>query len=338
MRHFALLTLLLVALTARAQPTEVAVPDLTGATPPVAAAVLASYGLVLGDERIIAVDPASNDPENTIAGQSPAAGALAAPGTAVDIDVLRLVNARLLYDDNDLTLLNLTSEPLDLRDVSFVAIEGDPPAAFEAARWTNTLPVDQCTQLWSLARATSKPVDGCGLVIWRTDSRPESHFWTHTAGVARFSVEQGGETRAVCDAAGPGTQDNPLRCDIVFEQARAGEISGYTYFAYTPDAFVVHNQTEDRWMALDTAVVEGRGPLLAIAPDTPARLAPGHCLLLASSPDVQQPVPCVLVSRATIAPSQRFWKNDFRIAGSDGLPRTCEAAADGVLSICILPR
>lgn len=63
-------------------------------------------------------------PPDRIVGQSAAPGSTAAPGAAVDVRVLRAANALLIYDDNDLMVVNLSAAALDLSSAVFAALDG----------------------------------------------------------------------------------------------------------------------------------------------------------------------------------------------------------------------
>src|SRR3954463_11504474 len=82
------------------------VPDLTGMNVPQAAAALNRAGFALGNETGEAWTAESGLQQNRIKSQSVAAGQTAPSGSAIDVTVLRSPNVALVYDDNDLTLVN----------------------------------------------------------------------------------------------------------------------------------------------------------------------------------------------------------------------------------------
>src|SRR6187455_146205 len=120
-----LICLLFVVSAVTAQEQTVTVPDVTGVYVPQAAAILNKNGLRLGVENNQGWTADSGLPENTINGQSIAAGQSAPFGTAVDVNVLRSPNALVIYDDNDLTLVNHSGGDLNLMGMTFVATNGN---------------------------------------------------------------------------------------------------------------------------------------------------------------------------------------------------------------------
>src|SRR5690348_12468683 len=108
-KKYLLLALCLICLFAgTVYAQDAAVPDLTGLNVPEAAALLNKNGFALGAENNVGWTADSGQEQNTIKGQSVAAGQTAAPGSAIDVTVLRSPNAMLIYDDNDLSLVNKT--------------------------------------------------------------------------------------------------------------------------------------------------------------------------------------------------------------------------------------
>jgi hypothetical protein len=344
----ALVCLLIFSLLFATMPTAgqdvLTVPDLNGLSVPQAAAALSRAGLELGQKQIIAVDPEAGDTENTIVEQSPAAGEAVKPGTLVDIVVARVTNAYLLYDDNDLTLVNMTAGLLDLNDIVFSATEPAGAIEFSPSAWAGTISEGHCGQIWSVARLSSKPIDGCSVILWMTAANSNQHFWTYTSGVEQFAVIQEGVVRATCPAAPAGSQDAPLRCDIAFDIIYPDEHVNYIYLAYTTDRLIIHNQTADRWMEFTQTFLRDRSghdidlSMLNIfnTENRPARLAPGQCLLFAADADAQPLESCQVIER--VEADTVFWLEPFRVIGRDDYPRVCEAAVEGTLMICVMLR
>ncbi len=352
-----LFTLLFAVAPLAAQTELVTVPDLTGMNVPQAAAALNRAGLRLGVQTAAGWNVESGVPENTISGQSVASGEQVVRGAAIDVTVLRSANVRLIYDDNDLTLVNLSTELIDLRGVTFTVVEGSS-ASFAATRWANDLRGAQCVQVWSVGRNGPKEVEGCeSIQAWLVTNNPAEHFWTQTGGALRFSVVQDGVERAVCDAAPPNSQDQPVQCDLFLSSAVAAETTPYIYFAYTVSALAVINTSVDRWMPLGQAVVINNNPNLTVpgatltlgdatlfgSPDIVANialLAPGQCLLFTdSSADVDAPQACDVIAGLDVAPMLTFWSVDFQyVSLSDGQRRACPAATPERLTLCVLPR
>jgi beta-lactam-binding protein with PASTA domain len=88
------------------QDQTATVPDITGLPVPQAVAALNRSGLVLGTQTPF--EGTTDQALGSIVSQSVAAGSTATYGSAVDITLVQAPNARLIYDDNDITLVNLT--------------------------------------------------------------------------------------------------------------------------------------------------------------------------------------------------------------------------------------
>ena len=126
-RYLMILIIILFAVSiVSGQENTVVVPDLTGLNVPQSAAVLNELGLQLGVQEAIAWTQASGMGEGSISAQSVEAGSRVEPGTSVDVSVLHSPNMLLIYDDNDLTMVNLTINVADITGVRFAATEGTP--------------------------------------------------------------------------------------------------------------------------------------------------------------------------------------------------------------------
>ncbi|MBL8155413.1 MAG: PASTA domain-containing protein [Anaerolineae bacterium] len=335
----------------RAQGSDVTVPDVTGLSLPQAAAQLNRAGLRLGAEINQGWTPDSGQVENSIFAQSIPGGQVVPFGTAVDVTVLRSPNATLLYDDNDLTLVNQTGGELNLTGISFAAV-GGAGAQFAATRWAGFLRVGQCVQVWSVGRNGPKGLDECTAIQnWLVTMNPAEHFWTGAGGTTQFTVLQNGVPRATCPVANPG------RCAFFLSSGTSGgDSTDYVYFAYTSERLAIINRSEDRWM-----VLEGYSMINYFAPpgglllypsdaslygmyppdvETVSRLAPGQCILYTnSSPESSAPPqPCDVIAQLDIGPTLIFWGADFGVIGSDGQERKCAAATPGRLTLCVMPR
>ncbi len=358
-----LVVMLMLAVGAAAAPRSLAqeqtlpVPDLTGLNSAQAAALLNSSGLMLGLEMSTGLTGLDHAP-NTIVQQSIAPGERAAPGARVDVVIARADNLTLVYDENDLTLINRSADALDLSGIAFGVAEGSP-ASFNAVRWTSQLPSGQCTQIWSIARSAPKDVEGCSrFASWLSTRDSSVHFWTAAHGVVSFNVVQNGMTRAVCPAAAVGAE--PIRCDVYVEAA-AGDIDStpYIYFAYTADRLIVFNRSSDQWMPVAGTVLYNFNPNLMVAGSalllgdaslysarSPvadlARLAPGQCLLFTNGQALEtvgSPQACFVTAQLDIDPNLIFWAAPFELVSqSDGQRRRCPAAVAGRITLCILPR
>jgi len=341
-----------------AQDTQVAVPDLTGLTLPKAAALLNSLGLNLGAELAIDWSATSNLPENTIGTQAIAANTMVARGTEIDVSVLRSPNMVLIYDDNDLTLVNTTLNVADMTGLRFAAIEGSP-ASFAAARWSSNIGEQDCAQIWSIPRGQSKPLPECNdIQSWLTTNTTGEHFWTQTSGVQQFAIVDNGVQRIACPAAPPESQDSPLRCPFYADGANSGEgTTFYYYLAYTTDAFVLLNPTEDKWMPTDRTTIYGAnatsapvvlgdevtwgGESFVLEVGDLTRLAPSQCLLLTTDVAAGSPSPesCTVIAQQAMNAQSSFWLGEFEVeSANDGQRHICPPATPGRLTRCIIPQ
>lgn len=352
MKSFQLAVFLLFCLaavqTAFAQQDSVTVPDVTGLNVPQAAAALNRAGLRLGTELTQPWSESSGLPHNTVAFQSIPAGQLSPFGTIVDITLLRSPNSVLIYDDNDITLLNRAGEPLKLAGLVFSSVGGQFPTSFSATRWeAEQLDDGRCAQFWSVGRSASKDVPECGpSIMWKWNTNPSDHFWTGGNGATQFNVVQDGVLRATCAIAFPG------RCEFFLASSATPEVTEYVYIAYTPDAWIIFNNTSDRWMFLEgiffSTSISTPGnqmpeAIVATSPDTvlgnTLHLAPNQCLYVTDRSATQLadlPVPCDIVAHFAF---DNYWSAPlFVTSATDGRQRTCPAATAGHLTLCILPR
>ncbi|MEO8608426.1 MAG: PASTA domain-containing protein [Chloroflexota bacterium] len=329
------------------------IPDVSGMNVPQAAAALNKNGLRLGVENNQGWTADSGLPENTINGQSIPAGQTAPFGTSVDVNVLRSPNALVIYDDNDLTLVNNSGGDLNLAGITFAAANGNG-AQLAGSRWATSLRNGQCTQVWSVGRNGPKGLDECSdIQNWLVTTNAGEHFWTGEGGTTQFTVLQNGVPRATCPVANPG------RCEFYLSSGgSSSDATDYVYFAYTLDRLAIINQSTDKWMTLDGFYVinnfaPNKGATVFLGdptlftsrqhpPDveTVTRLAPGQCILYTNqSPDADSPPqPCEVIARLDIGATLIFWGADFGIASSDSEQRTCPAPTAGRLTICVMPR
>lgn len=352
-----LIASLLLPGAAAAQDSTVPVPDLIGLSLPRAAAVLNAAGLALGEQAGETWDPASELPQNSVSAQAVAAGTPVAPGTSVGVTVARAPNVTLVYDDNDLTLVNQTGESVSVGSLWFNATNG---ATFNAARWTNILRADQCFQVWSVRRNGPKGLEGCRFIQnWLTTSNPAEHFWTQVSGAQQFTVMDGGAELVRCPAAPVGSESSPLQCAFYFAGGGSADSTDYLYFIYTPDVIALLNPTEDQWMAAGDTPIYNYNPNIAVPgarlifgdpelfgqqglrqPGDVRRLAPGQCLVLTLTlaPDAAAPQPCAVVAQQALVPDVAFWLADFEIQSAAGQRHTCPAAIAERPTLCIVPR
>lgn len=358
MRNNWLLALLTVAISmtsVMAQSTDVSIPDVTGMTAPQAAAALNAVGLRLGSETNIQAE--AGQTEGAILSQTPLAGERAAAGSAVDITIARAPNIRLIYDDNDLTLINLSTQPFALPPLALNAVQGGT-GVLRGERWGAEVSAGDCVQVWAIGRGKPKSVTGCDSVkAWFTTNNTDLHVWTRAAGVRRFTVTLNGQVQAECAAAPRNSQDAPTTCEFYIEVPSAVPNLPYIYIAYTTDAFVVVNHADDGWLRMNVEVISSSGelvrfsevtlydtvdPLLVVGnasgTGTLRQLAPGQCVRL-RAPGISEdtfPQPCVPYADGIA--DQPFWTTDFSVRDREGKERVCKGATPGRLTICVMPR
>lgn len=357
LRILVFIGLSLVMFPSQAQESQATVPDLRGLTLPHAAALLNSLGLNLGTELAVDWTAESGLPENTIGEQSVASNTSVERGTTIDVGILRLPNVVLIYDDNDLTLVNTTDNITDLSTLRFAAVAGSP-ASFAANRWSSSLGEKKCTQIWSIRRNNSKNLPECeDIQNWLTTNNTGEHFWTQTSGVQEFTVIEDGIQRTACTAAPTDSQDSPLRCSFYLDGANAGQdTTFFYYFAYTTDAMVLFNPSEDKWMPTDRSTIYSSNAAIAplILGDTVTwgenfaveagdltRLAPNQCLLMTTSSAIgaEAPEACTVIAQQAQGAQTTFWLSDFEVeSANDGQRHTCPAATPGRLTRCIVPQ
>lgn len=332
-----------------AQEQTVVVPDVSGMNVPAATALLNKNGLRLGVENNQGWTAESGLPENSINGQSIPAGESVTFGTAIDVNVLRSPNALVIYDDNDLTLVNNSGGDLNLTGITFAATDGSG-AQLAGSRWGVALRAGQCVQVWSIGRNGPKGLAECGTIQnWLVTTNGAEHFWTGGGGTTQFNVLQNGMPRATCQIANPG------RCEFFLSGGGAGsDATEYVYFAYTPEHLAIINQSTDQWMSLDgfyvvnnvaqgVPVFLGNSTIYTKNPpdvETVSRLAPGQCILYTNStPGLDNPPqPCDVIARLDIGVSVIFWGGDFGVTSADDSEHICPAPIAGRLTLCIMPR
>lgn len=343
------------------QQNTVIVPDLSGLNSPQAASLLNSLGLQLGDEQITIWSQASGVPPNIISAQSVPPNTPVEFGATIDIGILRAPNMTLTYDDNDLTMINLTTNIVDVSGLRFASSEGNS-TSFPATRWSTSLRSQQCMQVWTIPRNGPKGLEECRLIQnFIAYTTPDEHFWTQTNGVQNFVILENGVERANCPAASNGSQNNPLQCGFYIDGANSANIvTPYLYFAYTTDAIVIINQSNDKWMPTDRTEIfnfnpgVGEGGVAFIFGDRVlfenvemiigdiTQLAPGQCIMLtANHPDGMDtpPQPCNIIAQRDLSPQIAFWLAEFEIdSATDNQRRKCPKATQGVPTLCIIPQ
>lgn len=341
-----------------AQGNQVTVPDVLGLNIPQAAAKLNEVGLRLGAKNAIEWSADAPYAEGLVGEQSVAAGEMVTTGTTIDIGVYRSANMLLIYDDNDLTVVNTTDGVADVTGLRFVVTEGSTPASFAATRWASSVRNHRCLQVWSISRRQSKNVDQCeSIQNWLTTNDTGEHFWTAANGVQKFSVVEDGVERASCDGA--SSPDTPLQCSFYLAGASSAEnITPFIYFAYTTDGIAIINQSDDQWMPTDSTNIINNNPKLQVPgvslimgdptlfknPDIVAditNLAPHQCIMLTSGhPEgATPPQACNLIAQRDLSADVAFWLADFQVeSATDAELHTCPAAKQNTPTICVVPR
>jgi hypothetical protein len=345
-----------IPVTVLAQNEEPTVPDVTGLNVPQAAAVLNAVGLRLGSQDFTEWTEASGLPQNTISHQSVEAGTIIEEHGIVDVTLLVTNNVHLIYDDNDLTLINLVNDKINLTDVTFKAVDGTQPT-FDAVKWGDELRENQCFQLWSVSRNGPKGLPECQIFQnWLTTTNTTEHFWTATNGVSSFEVIRDGNAQKTCNAAPPNSQDSPTTCDFYLPVGQ-GDIIQYMYFVYTPERLIVMNPSQDKWLRANKTIITNPNPNNQIlgssfktgdpklfgSPDGVAdikRLAPGQCLLFKRDDVTNDPLPqsCNVIAELDLPANQLFWVFDFELESQDKTHHTCTGAIQDKRTICVIPR
>jgi len=338
-------------------PTTATVPNVIGLNVPQAAAALNRAGLRLGGQNAVDWDEASGLSPNTISVQSVADGLSTDPSTAVDVTVLREPNIALVYEDKELTVINLTTETIDVSGLVFMTAEGTT-TSFVGSRWAEPLDAGECSQIWSAGQKGPKDTEGCTSIRSLTVDNTQEYFWAAANGVKRFKMIDNGAERAVCDAVPSDAQNSPMRCEAYVAAGEAfSEITPYIYFAYTTQAFAVINRSPDKWMATGQTTLLNYNPQLPVPgsavllgdpeffgnPTIVAditQLAPEQCLLLTSdNPKAESPETCDVIAHLNLVSSIAFWLADFQIdSTTDDELRQCPAAVPDKTTVCVMPR
>ncbi len=343
-----------------------AAPDVTGRTLPAAAAELNRAGLELGDITFAEWQEGAAFAENTVSAQT-------LVENRVNVTVLQTYNMRLVYDDNDFTLVNMVDLDvewaLSIARLEFVAqnrLQGARPARFSGLEWRGWVSRNfVCLQLWSIDVAGADPtVADCpraGISTWLDDLPPEQQFWNAASGAERFVVLHDGVRRASCPTA--ITQEHQtcllyLPVGILPQDASqstgyryyAEDVAPYVFFRYSTDYLWVINRTANRWLPTGQVqlVNETRQQLgdptgfIAVGAGSVGLLAPGQCALFVFDPAALQSLPPECshhVATATAGTDGAFWRDGFSIASwIDQTERACPPPAAAGESICLLPR
>lgn len=328
-------------------PPPPTLPDLTGLTVPQATARLNTLGVKIGTITLEEWSSAVSATPNTIAQQQPAAHTLLSDVSQVDFVVWQEQNARLIYDGNSLTLINLNNADLSLRRVVFKTLDGQGSASFNATEWRNRLNASSCMQLWSVPRSSGESRAGCrALQQWLSRTNSVVHFWTGSQGATQFEVRQDGILRGICTIA--AGECSFYLAPFMGKSGIASDAAEYVYLSYTKDWLTLQNRTPDRWLPLNeitlnnSRVILGNVATYDNQPMTSAfpLLAPGECIALQRRDlaPTAPPPDCAVVATLSLAPAALFWMQPFTVTSRiDGTSRTCPAA-DGERALCLVPR
>jgi len=333
----------------------VTVPNVIGLNVPQAAAQLNTVGLQLGGQTASPTPSDASIAPGHVTTQSIEAGTQVEFGAEVDLSVLSDTRVRLVYDNNDLTMINEAGVTIDLNGIIFNSDSG--AQRFIATSWQGNLEHGDCTQIWTISRREPKRVTGCDSIFWLTTNNPAEYFWTQTVGVNEFTVTQNGQMLATCPAAPANSQDTPSSCIFyVVAGDITSQITDFVYFTYTPETFAVINTTPDAWMPLTETPIYNFSPQ-ASNPGSPLilsdsqmipnpdiigdvqRLAPGQCLIFSIAENPELPEPCDAIIQQTVDSSLAFWQTTFELDSPYAIEgrSSCPAASDN-LTRCIMPR
>lgn len=363
-RIFVIFCLLILAHTTISQDqtqtdddTGITVPNIIGITLPEAAALLNQNSLRLGTQTFAQWLVASGQDVNTIGEQSPTAGTSVEPGTFIDFTLLRDNNTVLLYDSNDLTLLNDDEQDIRVREIVFRS-NGTPQAIFRASDWQpRSVRSQQCLQVWSILRNGPKPVDACNFIQadgFLTTTNSSDHFWTGSGGATEFTVTQDGVYRGTCsinvDVANMGTDAEAVQqCELYLSPgAIPQDVIEYVYMSYTSDQLLLMNLTANQWLPTSQIrIIQGLtlgDPSLFDEEiiGNVELLAPGQCLRFIRegiATSTALPEDCHVIAEAILDDDDVFWDSNFNMDNFiTQNARECLGAISNQNMICILPR
>lgn len=334
--------------------SAVIVPDVVGMTVPQAAATLHKAGLRLGLTTVVYETTGASD---TVKSQTLPPGTSANPAAAVDVEVVIVFNIMLIYDNNDITVANLTGGNLNLGSMQ-LSSGGEAettPAAFslrDIPDFNGQLEHTQCVQIWADAADSSKPISTCerGIRNWYSTILPDRHFWTGDNGANMFAVSYRNAIVGTCPTS-RGRNERTCRLRLRLDPLDT-DTAEYLYFVYTMDELAVMNPSPSRWMELGDIQLEDIAlndmtqlpRIAALGNDT--RLAPGECLIFNAPADDEATAPasaptdhladdCFSVGQNLFTVG-RFWGSSFSVRGTS--ERSCPPAQRGQRVICMIPR
>lgn len=334
------------------------VPDVTGMTVAQAAAILNKAQIRLGTrEQVFADIPAAESGKISL--QRPGAGETVEPGSIVNVQVQVRQNFLLIYDNNDITLVNQSGRSVRVADLSFSSVDGSSATNFaisphwqqiSAGSWVafnGRLEAGQCLQIWSEPANSFKVIPLCPEInqaAWMSTILPNYHFWLGNNGSTQFRVMQNGVERGVCPVA--TTASPALECplNIPFGQVES-DTTEYIYLVYTRDELTVLNPSSDRWMYVTDIQLGNTVNLgdntqytLNTVIDRVEALAPGQCVLFkaagASSTETLASS-CFVIAESSLAANAIFWRTAFDLPNQT--ERLCPPAQANKQVICLMP-
>lgn len=336
---------------AQSQEDEVAPPDVVGMGVPQAAAALNAAGFQVGRVEGVEWTEQSAQDVNTVSAQHSDPDTL----RLVHLEVLREYNVRLRYDlaerlipdEHWFVLYNLSSEPLYVADLRFVATS-DESVALDRHDWGWTVDEileDRCLQILpsvvdsNSSRNFIRPNDCPELRQAYSETNPQRQFWISDDGQGQFHVLQEGLHRATCDIAAE-------ECLLwISPQDATLDVTEYSYFVYDAQALYVVNRSEDKWMRLGAITVQDDLPFADFFQEPSIAsldfLAPGQCARLDAGGSIpQSPASCDVVASASLGGEAVFWREGFAVQNARNAdnPFACPAAAEDGQTACLVPQ
>lgn len=336
-------------------PTPPTVPDLSGLSVPQAAAQLNQIGLLLGEQSEQTTPDNAEQLPNTVIGQSLEAGTTASEGDTVNIVVFREHNTTILFDDNDITLINSgDAGNIWPHTLEFIAVDGE--TALPGTIWEFSegyLLPGRCVQFWTVSRTSGEVRPPCqSLLRFEVENDRQYQVWTGTDGATQFAIVQDGIQRGTCETYSGFGLD---QCELYVSPGRIPQDSiEYIYLQYTEDYLLVVNRSSDRWvpttrLQTNTGFTLGDRENFSNISETIGNvelLAPGQCLLFTRSGATVDAtlLSCNIIAQATLDADAVFWSRPFQFirhqpTGEDPItPRDCPAVLPDETMVCILPR
>ena len=138
---------------------------------------------------------ATNTPAGIVSSPVPSATAMPSATTA---PASRVANLRLVYDSRSLSIINISSGPLDISQLSI----GNAERRLESSRWGRVnsslnltrMPNGYCLQVWPWTVSSAPRPEACRLVAAAINIDPAQTFWL----TGSFDIRRNGEILATC--------------------------------------------------------------------------------------------------------------------------------------------